>query len=174
MNAAFDTVERPCADPALLKQAMRRLVSGVVVVTAGSGEERVGLTATSVTSLSVDPPTMLVCVNRGSATLPVISRRRHFCVSVLGPDDRLVAERFAGIGQLRGPARYFGLEWTLMSSGASGLAGAQALIDCDLEEVIERHSHAILLGAVREIRLNRAESGALVYGGGGFLDLRLP
>lgn len=174
MNALPCAMDQSDVDAALLKQAMRRLVGGVVVVTAGSGEERVGLTATSVTSLSVEPPTMLVCVNRASATLPVVSKRRHFCVSILGAEDRLVAERFAGIGRLSGPARYFGLDWTLMSSGASGLTRAQAIIDCELEEVIERHSHAILLGAVREIRLNRAESGALVYGEGGFLELRRP
>ncbi|GJE76671.1 FMN reductase (NADH) RutF [Methylorubrum suomiense] len=173
MSLAADRVPPPIADAGLLKQAMRRLVGGVVVVTAGSGEDRVGLTATSAVSLSVDPPTMLVCVNRASATWPVIVQRRHFCVSILADGHRSIAERFAGIGSLRGPARYLGSEWTTMASGASGLTGAQAIIDCDLEEVIERHSHAILLGAVREVRLG-AESGALVYGRGRFHDLPSP
>ncbi len=174
MSMTPDAPPPPLADAGLLKQAMRRLVGGVVVVTAGSGEDRVGLTATSAVSLSVDPPTMLVCVNRASSTWPVIVKRQHFCVSILAAGHRPVAERFAGIGALRGPARYAGSDWTTMASGASGLTEAQAIIDCDLEEVIERHSHAILLGAVREVRLGGRPAGALVYGGGGFIDLSSP
>lgn len=159
----------PAVDAPLLKQAMRRLAGGVVVVTAGIGEDRVGFTATSALSLSVDPPTMLVCVDRAGSTWPVIARRRHFCVNILGADQQDVAERFAGLGGVSGAARYRGCDWTIMESGASGLAGAQAVVDCALEDVIERHSHAILLGAVREIRLSRAEGATLVYGGGQFL-----
>jgi len=171
MGAAAALAPEPAIDGGLLKQAMRRLVGGVVVITAGSGEDRVGLTATSAVSLCVDPPTMLVCVNRSSSSWPVIARRRHFCVSILGAEQQGIAERFAGIGGLRGAARYLGADWTIMESGASGLTEAQAIVDCTLDEVIERHSHAILLGAVREVRLNRAERPALAYGGGRFIGI---
>ncbi|MCJ2028636.1 flavin reductase family protein [Methylobacterium sp. J-043] len=171
MGAAAARAPEPAIDGGLLKQAMRRLVGGVVVITAGSGEDRVGLTATSAVSLCVDPPTMLVCVNRSSSSWPVIARRRHFCVSILGAGQQGIAERFAGIGGLRGAARYLGADWTIMESGASGLTEAQAIVDCTLAEVIERHSHAILLGAVREVRLNRAERPALAYGGGRFIGI---
>ncbi len=167
--AAAALLPPPLADGGQLKQAMRRLLGGVVVVTAGIGEERVGFTATSAVSLSVDPPSMLVCVNRASSTWPVIARRRHFCVSILGAEHQAIAERFAGIGGERGAARYRGANWTIMESGASGLTEAQAIVDCVLDEVIERHSHAILLGAVREVRLNRVERPGLVYGGGRFI-----
>lgn len=169
--AAAALLPAPSADGTLLRQAMRRLVGGVVVVTAGIGEDRVGLTATSAVSLSVDPPTMLVCVNRASSTWPVIARRRHFCVSILGAGQQAIAERFAGIGGVRGAARYLGADWTIMESGASGLTEAQAIVDCTLDEVIERHSHAILLGAVREVRLSESERPALTYGGGRFIAL---
>lgn len=166
--ARTGNAEPRVADPALLKSAMRRLVGGVVVVTAGIGDERVGLTATSATSLSIEPPTMLVCLNRTSSTWPVIAKHKHFCVSILGAGHQDVAERFAGMRKVRGAARYHGSDWTIMRSGASGLADAQAVIDCELDEVIERHSHVILLGAVREIRVNRDDDGALVYGRGRF------
>lgn len=174
MNVPVRDIPAPLSDSALLKTAMRRLTGGVVIVTAGSGDERVGLTATSAVSLSVDPPTMLVCVNRASSTWPVIARRRHFCVSILGAEHQAVAERFAGIGDLRGAERYRGADWIVMASGASGLAGAQAIVDCEIEEVIERHSHAILLGAVREVRVAHAEGGSLVYRLGRFGGLPLP
>ncbi|BAU93702.1 flavin reductase domain-containing FMN-binding protein [Methylorubrum populi] len=169
--AAAALLPPPLADGALLKQAMRRLVGGVVVVTAGIGEDRVGFTATSAVSLSVDPPTMLVCVDRRASTWPVIARRRHFCVSILGAGQQAIAERFAGIGGVRGAARYRDADWSIMKSGASGLTEAQAIVDCTLDEVIERHSHAILLGAVREVRLSRVERPGLAYGNGRFIRL---
>jgi hypothetical protein len=59
--------------PATFKDAMRHLVGGVSVITAGAGEARTGLTVTSAISLSLDPPTMLVCVNRNASAWPVTS-----------------------------------------------------------------------------------------------------
>ena len=174
MNSPVRDVPPPLASAALMKMAMRRLAGGVVVVTAGSGEERVGLTATSAVSLSVDPPTMLVCVNRAVSAWPVIARRRHFCINILGAGHQAVAERFAGIGGLKGAARYQGADWVAMASGASGLAGAQAILDCTLDEVIERHSHAILLGAVGEVRIAQEDTASLVYRLGRFDSLPLP
>ncbi len=154
-----------------LKQAMQRLAGGVVVVTAGSGAERVGLTATSAVSLSVDPPSMLVCINRTASSWPVIQRRRHFCVSILGSEHQPIAERFAGIGAVRGSARYDGAHWLEMPSGAFGLAEAQAIVDCEVDEILERHSHAILIGAVRGVLVNQRETGSLVYRRGQFRHL---
>ena len=86
MNLNVLTFERLDADPLSLKEAMRRLVGGVVIITAGMGEERTGLTATSAVSLSMDPPTMLICVNKTASSYPVIVKRRHFCVNVVHAD----------------------------------------------------------------------------------------
>ena len=152
---------------------MRRLVGGVAVITAGIGDERTGLTATSAVSLSMDPPTMLICVNRTSSTWPVLLRRRHFCVNVLHADQAHVAARFAGAGGVKGISRYEEADWTVMGSGASGLEGALAVIDCEVEEIIERHSHGIVLGAVRDVRGELGEGSALVYGHGRFGTLNL-
>lgn len=173
MNFPLRTFERLHADPLSLKEAMRRLVGGVVVITAGLGEERTGLTATSAVSLSMDPPTMLICVNKTASSYPVILKRRHFCVNVLHADQADVAGRFAGIGGVKGTDRYRDADWITMGSGASGLVGALAVIDCDVEEVIERHSHGIVLGAVRDVRGDLADGSALVYGHGRFGSLNL-
>jgi 3-hydroxy-9,10-secoandrosta-1,3,5(10)-triene-9,17-dione monooxygenase reductase component len=103
----------------------------------------------------------------------VLLRRRHFCVNVLHADQADVAMRFAGAGGAKGLARYDGATWTVMGSGASGLVGALAVIDCDVEEIIERHSHGIVLGAVRDVRGDLGDGGALVYGHGRFGSLNL-
>ncbi len=84
MNIAALDLHPTASGSDQLKLAMQRLAGGVVVVTAGVGQGRVGFTATSAVSLSVDPPTMLVCVNRASSTLPVIRALGHCCISILG------------------------------------------------------------------------------------------
>jgi flavin reductase (DIM6/NTAB) family NADH-FMN oxidoreductase RutF len=147
-----------------LREAMREVAGGVSVVTVGEGSERTGLTVTSAVSLSVDPPTMIVCVNRMASSWPLFQRYGHFCVNVLGAHHQAVAERFAGRHGVKGEARYHGVRWERLATGASALADAVAAIDCAIEETIERHSHAILIGAVRAIRIRGGEP--LVYARG--------
>ena len=173
MNRPLRTFDRPHVDALSLKEAMRRLIGGVAVITAGIGEERTGLTATSAISLAMDPPTMLITVNRASSSWPIIARRRHFCVNILHADQVDVASRFAGAGGATGVARYAEADWVTMGSGALGLVGALAVIDCDVEEIIERHSHAIVLGAVRDVQGDLGDGTGLVYGHGRFGSLNL-
>ena len=149
------------------RQAMRTLAGAVSVITTGQGEERTGFTATSVTSLSVVPPTLLVCLNRDSSSRPRLETHRGFSVNVLAHDQSHVAERFAGRGGAKGVARYEGALWQVQPSGALGLCGALAVIDCDLEEAIERHTHTILIGRARAIT-TRADAEPLLYWHGAY------
>jgi flavin reductase (DIM6/NTAB) family NADH-FMN oxidoreductase RutF len=157
---------------ATFKQAMRHLIGGVSVITAGSGEVRTGLTATSAISLSADPPTMLVCVNRDASAWPVIQRERHYCVNILDSRHQHLADRFAGRSGINGAARYEGARWRQFATGAWGLEDALAVVDCAVEEIIERHSHAIIIGAVKWVHLGGG-SEALIYGHGGYRTLKL-
>ncbi|HEV7309194.1 MAG TPA: flavin reductase family protein [Ensifer sp.] len=143
---------------------MRNLSGGVSVITAGIGDEKTGATVTSATALSVDPPTMVVNINRTSSTWPIIQRYRHFCVNVLSREQQKVAERFSGVDGAKGAARYDGAEWTRLASGASALIGALSAIDCEVEEIIERHSHAIIIGRVVAITTGTGEP--IVYHNG--------
>ncbi|KIQ00018.1 flavin reductase [Agrobacterium tumefaciens] len=155
--------DRP-ADSAGLKEALRTLGGGVSVITAGDGADRTGATITSATALSVDPPRMLVSLNRSSSTWPVVERYRHFAVNVIGADHQDVANRFSGVGGLKGAERYVGSEWTRLASGAPILEDAVAALDCEVEEAIERHSHVILIGRVLSIRIGGGSS--LLYQNG--------
>jgi flavin reductase (DIM6/NTAB) family NADH-FMN oxidoreductase RutF len=164
MNVA---VKYPMASTApTLRDAMRQIAGGVCVITAGLGEERTGLTSTSAVSLSIAPPTMIVCVNREASALPIIRKRGHFCINVLGAGHRAVADRFAGRGGVKGAARYAGASWSPLATGALALDDALAAIDCDAEEFIERHTHFIVVGAVRALRVR--EGQPLVYGQGDY------
>ncbi|MBL0372491.1 flavin reductase family protein [Rhizobium sp. KVB221] len=152
------------AEAASVKLAMRTLSGGVSVITAGVGDDRTGATVTSATALSMEPPTMIVSINKGSSSWPVIQRYGHFCVNILSADHQAIADRFAGIGGIKGTQRYEGARWTTMASGAPVLSEALAAIDCEVEEIIERHSHAIILG--RAVAVVSSAGSSLIYGNG--------
>jgi flavin reductase (DIM6/NTAB) family NADH-FMN oxidoreductase RutF len=142
--------------------AMRHLAGGVSVITAGRGREITGMTVTSVSSLSVDPPTLIVSVNRDASSWPVLKRHGFFGINILAADQLEVAERFSGKGGLKGAERFTGAQWITCRSGVPLLAGALAAIDCAVEETIERHSHAIVIGRVLDVQAS-GRSAALAY-----------
>jgi flavin reductase (DIM6/NTAB) family NADH-FMN oxidoreductase RutF len=142
--------------------AMRHLTGGVSVITVGRGREATGMTVTSVSSLSVDPPTLIVSVNRESSSWPVLKRHGFFGVNILAADQIEVAERFTGKGGLKGAERFAGARWNTRVSGVPLLAGALAAIDCEVEHIVERHSHAIVIGRVLGIQ-SSGHTAALAY-----------
>ncbi|RWB98722.1 MAG: flavin reductase [Mesorhizobium sp.] len=150
-----------------LKSAMRHLAGPVSVVTAGIGDERTGATVTTAHSLSVEPEVMVVSINLNSSTWAAIRRHRHFCVNVLRADQVAIADRFAGRGGLKGVKRYEGARWLSLATGALALDGALAAVDCAVEDMIVRHSHALILGSVRYVA--GGEPGpALIYHHGAY------
>ena len=144
------------------KTVMRQVAGAVSVITAQHGAVRAGLTATSLTALSAEPPTVLICVNRSASAWPVIEAAGHFAINLLAADQRPIADRFAGRGGERGEARFAQARWTRLATGAPVLVSALATIDCVTDEVIERHSHAVLIGRVKAIN-TAADQNALLY-----------
>ena len=142
--------------------AMRHLTGGVSVITAGRGKDITGMTVTSVTSLSVEPPTLLVSINRDASSFPLIKRHGAFGVNILNADQLEIAERFSGKGGLKGADRFAGAKWVTAVSGVPLLFSALSAFDCEVEEIVERHSHGIVIGRVRDIR-NSARTAALAY-----------
>lgn len=165
--ASFAPSQEVTVDTARFKEAMRHLAGAVSVITVGRGADRTGFTATSVSSLSIDPPSVLVSLNRSSSSWPVLQRHGSFAVNVLAHDQRHIADRFAGFGGIKGNDRYQGGEWSELVTGTSALSDALVVLDCELEEAIDRHSHAILIGRVKAITV-RGEAQPLVYWHGGY------
>jgi flavin reductase (DIM6/NTAB) family NADH-FMN oxidoreductase RutF len=150
--------------------AMRHLAGGVSVITAGRAEEITGMTVTSVSSLSVDPPTLIVSINRESSSWPLVKRHGCFGVNILNADQIDVAERFTGKGGLKGAERFAGAEWFTLMSGVPLLAGALAAVDCEVEDIVERHSHAIVIGRVLDLKLS-SRTAALAYWQGQYVAI---
>ena len=152
------------------RSAMRHLAGGVSVITVGQGKDITGMTVTSVSSLSVDPPTLIVSVNRESSSWPVLKRHGFFGVNILTADQSDIAERFAGKDGLKGAARFAGAQWIARMTGVPLLAGALAAIECEVEDIVERHSHAIVIGRVLDMQLS-SRSAALAYWQGQYVAI---
>jgi flavin reductase (DIM6/NTAB) family NADH-FMN oxidoreductase RutF len=150
--------------------AMRHLAGGVSVITAGRAKEITGMTVTSVSSLSVDPATLIVSINRESSSWPLIKRLGFFGVNILNADQIDIAERFTGKGGLKGAERFAGAEWITGMSGVPLLVGALAAVDCEVEDIVERHSHAILIGRVLDLKLS-SRTAALAYWQGQYVAI---
>ncbi|WGD30277.1 flavin reductase family protein [Ancylobacter sp. WKF20] len=154
---AISSIE--AVDPALVeafKRAMGLTASAVTVITAGEGEAVRGLTATAVSSVSIAPPTLLICVNREGDAHRAISRAGAFCVNVLAEANQPVADRFAGRQGLTGAEKFQGADWSRLVTGAPALDGALVSIDCTLAESVEAYTHTVFFGTVRAVRLGPA------------------
>ena len=147
---------------ARLADAMRQLPGGVAVVTAGLAPHRSGYTGTAVFSLSVDPQRVVISVGRNSSSYPLIRQHGLFGLNVLAAGQQAIADRFAGRGGIKGEARYEGAGWTITQRGVSLLEGALASAECVVEEIIERHSHALIVAEPVSISAS-THSGALLY-----------
>lgn len=168
-------VEKPAAasagmDAESYRALMRHQAGAVTVIATGEPGARAGLTATAVASLSDNPPTILACIQRKSGAHDRIAQIKAFSVNVLASDQQAIAERFAGRGGSRGDARFAGLSWLTLASGAPVLEGALASLDCELIDRHEFTTHSIFIGRVLDGRF-RAEARPLLYFRGDFWDL---
>jgi flavin reductase (DIM6/NTAB) family NADH-FMN oxidoreductase RutF len=152
------------------RNAMRSLAGGVSIMTVGSGNDLSGMTVTSVSSLSVEPATLIVSINRESSSWRLVQDHGTFGISILSADHVELAERFSGIGGLKGMERFAGSEWISLASGVPLLSDALAAFDCEVEHVVERHSHAIVIGRVLDLQMSPGKP-ALAYWQGQYVAL---
>ncbi len=128
------------------KRAAGAFPTGVAVVTAvASDGTRVGLTVNSFTSVSLDPPLVLVCVDRRAASLAVIEGSRRFGISILAKSQRTLALRFAKPAE----DKFAGLPWRVGLLGVPLLDGAVAHVECILAQKLDGGDHDIVLGHVQ-------------------------
>ena len=156
-------------DAAAFKKGMRHLAASVTLITTCEGKLRGGLTATAVCSVSADPPQILVCVNKTASAHDTIGTAGFFCVNILAPDHRKIAERFAGMDGVEGDARFGDMgEWSTLTTGAPVLKGCPVSFDCKLVTEVSAGTHTIYIGQIVDIALNAAAM-PLVYADGNFV-----
>lgn len=133
--------------------AMRLVAATVTLVTAASNGLRSGLTATAMCSLSDDPPSMLVCVNRTAITHDFIVSSRMFCINILGEQHRELAEIFAGRTGLDGEPRFVHGEWQARTTGAPVLCDSCVSLECQLVDRAEMKTHTVFIGQVLALHM---------------------
>ena len=158
-------------DAESLKQTMRRWVSGVTVVTSSDGLERAGVTASSFTSISVDPPLILLSLQSFTPTLKMIERTGVFAVSILTTKQTNLSIQFAGFAKLpEGADKFYEVELKTAVTGAPIIADAASWMDCKLAAVYEAGLSRIVVGEVLETGQGE-EMPPLVYLNRGYYNL---
>lgn len=147
------------------KHAMRRLATTVALITAGSGDTCGGMAATAITSVSTEPPTILVAVNRNASIHPTLSADTHFCVNLLSPRHGELVSAFSGM--LKGLDRFAVGEWRYNKSGLPILVDAMASLVSRTTMRVDVGTHTLFIGEVEEV-VNHDEISPLVWMEGGF------
>lgn len=150
--------------------AISHHVSSVCVITTEHEGQRYGLTATAVSSVTADPPRLLVCINKSGMTHEKILAAGVFCVNVLAEEQDQVAMVFAGMGG-KTVDRFGTGSWTKLVTGAPVLEKAAAVFDCRLGETLGQSTHTILFGDVVAVGHSKG-ADTLLYGARRFRQLR--
>jgi len=150
------------------KTVMRQVVSSVAIVTSRAGKVRNGLTATAVCSVSAEPPTMLICVNRRASAESIIAESGAFAINFLTQDQHQIARLFS-TSKLSADERFVEGKWESLVTGAPVLDGAVAAFDCRVEECHLSGTHHIYIGRV--VAATSLDQHALLYRDGSFRRL---
>jgi flavin reductase (DIM6/NTAB) family NADH-FMN oxidoreductase RutF len=132
-------------DSTLQRRIMSRFATGVTLVTTRfDGDQIWGMTANSFTSLSLDPPLVLITVDQRNAMCGYIQRGQCFAVNILTTHQEAISRQFA----TRGPKDFSGLALTTAETGAPILRDALAYLDCRIEQAVRGGDHEIFIGKV--------------------------
>ncbi len=161
-DAEIDFEFRPGEDVAVqddpeAKAAARRFrdvlgtfASGITVITTMSGDEPVGMTCQSFSSVSLDPPLVLFVPARSSRAWPLIQRSGRFCVNILGADQQAISDQMA----TKGTDKFAGISWRPgAGTGSPVLDGALGHLDCTVQTVHEAGDHFVVIGRVQHLEV---------------------
>jgi 3-hydroxy-9,10-secoandrosta-1,3,5(10)-triene-9,17-dione monooxygenase reductase component len=143
-----------------LKQAMRVFPQGVTVVTTAAEGGLRGLTVSSFTSVSLEPPLVLFSIAKNSALHDTLKTSKSFAVNFLADDQKSVSDRFAG--RTKAKDRFEGISYTAGETGSPIIKGVRAAIECSLWKTIDGGDHTIIIGEVVSA-LNFGSKRPLVY-----------
>jgi flavin reductase (DIM6/NTAB) family NADH-FMN oxidoreductase RutF len=135
------------------RKTMRALASAVTIVSTAHDNRRFGMTATAVCSLSMQPPTLLVCVNQSTSLHHPLLSAGRFCINILHADQDELARTFGRKGI---EDRFSCGNWKLDDLGVPFVADAQASVFCTVEETYGHRTHSIVVGAVYRATVREA------------------
>ncbi|MEL6323720.1 MAG: flavin reductase family protein [Pseudomonadota bacterium] len=149
------------ADTRLLRTAFGRFATGVTIVTATDGAAPVGVTANSFTSVSLDPPLILVCLGKSLGCVDTFARSERFAINVLSAEQRADSARFA----TKGIDRFKDTRWRYSEADLPLIDDALAHIECQMHNQLDCGDHVIFVGEVLIARYQPDLSPLLYFGG---------
>lgn len=121
---------------------------GVAIVTAKGVDGPAGFLALSATHFSASPPMMMVSIGLTTSALAAVRHGNHFAINYVPKGAEAMVKEFGGGGALKGADRFLPGAWAELKTGAPTLVDSVGVIDCRLDELIERHGTIIALGRV--------------------------
>jgi flavin reductase len=146
------------------RDAMARLGAAVNIVTTNGPAGQRGFTASAVCSVTDDPPTLLVCVNRTNDSHIVMKDNACVCVNVLTHKQQELSPVFAGLTDRATEQRFEVGMWDRMVTGAPSLVGAAVSFDCRVAQIVEVGTHDVFFCEVEAIRTGSVHEGLIYYG----------
>lgn len=150
------------------RRIMGLFATGVTVVSTQHEQQTWGMTANAVTSLSLDPPLILVAVQRESQTHAQLEQAGCFAVNILTSQQKEISDRFA----FKGPKDFSDLDFVTDVTGSPILSGALGYVDCQLKEILPGGDHDIFIGEIVAGQANEGEP--LLYYQGEYTQLVPP
>lgn len=151
-------------DQRAFRAALGQFCTGVVIATGCFEGEPAGFAAQSFSSLSLDPPLIMLCPAKSSTSWPKLRDSGAFCINILADDQKSVSDLFAQTGA----DKFGGIEWRPGVTGSPVLPDAFAYIDCDLELEHDAGDHTIAVGRVRDLQVVHPEKTPLLFFRGGY------
>lgn len=149
------------------RQCLRRWPSGVTIVTAKAGDEMHGMTVSAFSSVSAEPPLILVCANRNSRTHAVVQKAGGFAVNILAADQQDLSNRFSS--SKTEASRFEGVAHRIGETGAPVLEGTCVTMECRTKAAYDEGTHCIYIGEI--VAAHFTDKDPLVYAAGGYRGL---
>ena len=149
-------------DSSEFRRVLGHFPTGVTVVTAPTGEGPVGIAIGSFASVSLDPPLVMFCPGKESATWVKMAGTDRFCVNVLGDDQADVCGVFAS----KSEDKFAGIEWSTRITGSPVIGGSIAWIDCEVHAIHDGGDHHIVVGLVKALSTENDKGPLLFFRGG--------
>lgn len=167
----MEAIESASAKRAKFTGQMRRVPGSVAIIASHAGEARTGLAATAWTSLSADPPMLLVCVNRSASAHKIIQAAKAFSVNLLADDELETVAIFSAQRGLDGDARFIEGQWVAGPRSQPMFQKAVVTFECALVDSHDYGTHTIFIGEVDEMG-GTGENNPLIYFDGAFAALK--
>jgi flavin reductase (DIM6/NTAB) family NADH-FMN oxidoreductase RutF len=149
--------------PDFFRQVMGHFVTGVSVVTALDGEQPQGITVNALSSVSLEPPLVLVALDRRRFITPTVRRAGRYAVNVLAESQQALSDCFAGAAVTPGRDLFCGAAWHAGTTGLPLLEGAIATLECTVVETFSAGDHDLFVGRVDALASDEQQPQPLLY-----------